>query len=427
MVLPPFIQTASFALVNAGITPDRIRDFSSIFAGQFGRVIFSLIYFVALARTLDLADFGIFATISAIGIVLSRVSGFGFISPLYRVATTRPLLIGVYTTGYMAAVLASLPLVLLLALGVYAWLYQGFLPVTAFLCIVFAEVIFWRTLESVIIVNYGTNRFLIGSCLAIAGVAFKAVAALWAFFSGINDLATWSLIYMGSNALTAVFAVLFFYPRRRLRWKPRAWAGRARDALGVSAAEALFYIQAEMDKVLVLAFGGEIIAGLYAIIMRIVDLTAMPMRALATMMIQWIMRARQAGESTKTGFKVEALIAFTSISALLAAVVLLHVLPGEWLGENIVLAASYLALLILVPAFRNIIEYHTELLYAHERMVPRVVLLAYLAVMKGSLLILLLKWTDDFATIALWLNVLFGALYVVSAWVTYKRVLNRTL
>jgi len=423
MVLTPLLQKLSHSMVNAGITAQRARDYASLFAGQFGRLLFSLLYFVTLAKTLSLENFGIFATASAIGIVLSRLAGFGFISPLYRVATVRPYLIGVYSAGYLVATALSLPIIAAVTWILHGFLYAGLISPLAFFCIVLAEVLCWRSLETVIIVNNGINRFATGSLLAIAGVGLKALAALWIYNQGIDDLETWSKIYLGSNALIAVIGVLFFYPHQRLRWKPRAWAGRARDALGVSAAEVLFYIQAEMDKVLVLAMGGEMVAGLYAIIMRIIDLTAMPLRALSTMLTQWIMRARQARTDTRIGWKVEALVAVTSTAALLVAVTLLSLAPNM-LGKNIAMATSFLALTLLVPAFRNIIEYHTELLYAHERMAPRVLLLAYLAALKGALLALLLGHTSDFATIALWLNGVFGVLYCVSALVTYRRILR---
>ena len=416
-------QTLVNALGSRGLTRARVWDYASLLSGQVGRLVFSVVYFITLARTLSLGDFGLFATASAIGVVLSRVSGFGFISPLYRISTMRPRLIGAYTMGYVVAVVTSLPLVFLISGAIYFALYTELLPFQTFALIVFAEVLLWRTLEMVIIVLNGRNRFAVGSGLAIAGVATKAAAALWFSLSGSTDLANWAFAYFAANGLMTLIAVAFFYPRQRLRWTPKAWIGRSRDALGVSAAEVLFYVQSELDKVLVLAFGGEAIAGIYAILMRLVDLTAMPLRALNTMLIQWIMRLRQSKKSARFGIAMDAGIAAMSVAGLLGIVVLLWI-AGDVVGENIMLGSSYLLMVLLVPAFRNIIEYHTELLYAHERMAPRVWLLGYLTVSKAALLIVLLGATADFATIAIWLNAVFAVLYVVSALVTYVRVLN---
>ena len=415
----------TLALVNTGrrlgLTRKTVLDYSSLLSGQIGRLVFSLIYFVTLTRALSLGDFGVFATASAIGIVLSRLAGFGFISPLYRVSVTRPRLIGAYTSGYLVALLASLPLISCISWALHAGLYSDLIGLETFFLIVFAEVLMWRTLEMVIIVNNGLNRFLTGSILAIGGVAAKAAMALWFAIYGSSDLAFWAGLYFATVGLIALFAIVFFHPRQRLRWCPGAWAGRARDAIGVSAAEALFYIQSELDKVLVLALGGEIVAGIYAIVMRLIDLTAMPLRALNTLLTQWIMRSRQAGKPTRHGLLADLAIALTSSAALAAAAVILWFIPGV-VGKNIVAASAFLPALLLVPAFRNAIEYHTELLYAHELMAVRVILLIYIGTLKAVLLWALLNTTTDFAVIAVWLNALFGALWLASALVTYGRL-----
>lgn len=427
------VQSVSQSLVNVidiklsrfGIRWAQIVDFSALLSGQVGRLIFSMVYFVILARTLSLGDFGIFASCSAIGIVLSRLAGLGYISPLFRVATTKPSLIGAYTGGFLIACLVSLPLIIAAAGLIYATLYASLIPLYVFMLIIFAEAVCWRGIETTIIVCNGQNRYTTGALLGISGVAIKSAAAIYLFASGDNTLTAWAPIYFVGLFLIMMVGIIFIYPKQRLRWKPKAWLGRAGDAMGVSAAETLFYLQAEMDKVLVLALGGEALSGLYAIIMRLVDLTAVPLRAFSTMLTQWIMRSRKFGTTTKTGLKLDFLIGLTSVAAIVAIAILLSFAP-DLLGENIALGASFLWLVVLVPAFRNSIELHTELLYGHQFMASRVVLLAYLGTLKAFLIALILGHTDDFAQMALLLNVMFGLLYLASALVTYSR-LNRNV
>ena len=79
-------------------------------------------------------------------------------------------------------------------------------------------------------------------------------------------------------------------------------------------------------------------------------------------------------------------------------------------------------LVLLVPAFRNAIELHTDLLYGHQFMATRVALLGYLVMLKASLLALLLGLLSNVSEVALWLNVVFAVLYVASALVTYDRL-----
>lgn len=70
-----------------------LRDYLSLFSGSAGRLVVSLVYFIALANTLPTSDFGIFATASGTGVMLSRLVSLGFNSPLYRIATVKPRLL----------------------------------------------------------------------------------------------------------------------------------------------------------------------------------------------------------------------------------------------------------------------------------------------------------------------------------------------
>ncbi|MDA8870984.1 lipopolysaccharide biosynthesis protein, partial [Rhizobiaceae bacterium] len=340
----------------AALPRNLIQDYAALLVGQVGRLFCSMVYFVLLARALTLEEFGLFATASSIGVVLSRIAGLGFISPLYRVATIRPQLIGAYTAGLLVAVAASLPIVAGIAAILYFALYSGAVSLSTFAIILAAEIIAWRGLEAVIIVQNGIGRFRTGALLSIAGVAIKAVAVLAFVLSGGGDLDRWAPFYLAGISLVLLVGAVRCHPRQKLRWRPKAWVGRIRDALGVSAAEALFYTQSELDKVLVLAIGGEAAAGLYAILMRLVDLTATPMRAANTMIVQAIMRKRKTHANQAPPLWIDPIIALVSVGALIALAVLLWLTPGV-LGENITMASAYVLPVLLVPAFRNAIEY----------------------------------------------------------------------
>jgi O-antigen/teichoic acid export membrane protein len=222
-----------------------------------------------------------------------------------------------------------------------------------------------------------------------------------------------------ANAASFAFAAIFYYPRIRLRWTPKVYFGRMRDAFSVSAAEILFYLQMELDKILVLAVGGETTAGLYAIIMRLVDLTAMPIRAFNTMLVQVMMKKRGSVGTVKTRIFIEMAIAAISLGGIVALAILLNIAPGI-LGNSIERASGYLVLVLLVPIFRNLVEYHAELLYAREQTMARAVILGLVGLFKAALLILLLNLLQDFSDRALWLNAVFALLYLLSAFATYN-------
>lgn len=403
---------------------DAIRAYLSMIGGSGGRLLISMAYFVAVANTLSIADFGLFATASACGVMLSRLLAFGFVSPLYRIATVKRRLLGAYTAGFLGGLVLSLPLVALAGLATFALVFNGEITLGVFTRILIAEILCWRLMEIVVIVSYGVNRFGAGSLLVVIATALKAAAALVFAYGGTDTLSAWSWHYLAANATAALIAVIFYYPRVRLRWAPALYLRRWIDAVSVAGAETLFYVQSELDKVLVLSFGGAEVAGIYAIIMRLVDLTALPVRSFLTILTQRLMRTPKLIDTIRARVALEALVAGVSIVGLLSLVAVLTVFPGA-LGRNVSEAAPLLILVVAVPALRNLLEYHSELLYATGRTVVRTFILAVLGLVKASLLALLLVQGLQTQSWVGLINLVFAALYLVSAVATYRALTRR--
>jgi O-antigen/teichoic acid export membrane protein len=190
------------------------------------------------------------------------------------------------------------------------------------------------------------------------------------------------------------------------------------DSLAVAAAEIVYYAQAELDKILVLAIGGPQVAGVYAILMRLVDITALPVRSLFMLIIQQIMRTKATIQSLKYRVIFEATIAFISFSGIMALAVFTWIFPNV-LGSNVAEISPYLVLVAFVPVFRNLTEYHSELLYAVNRTLLRTTNAAIIGFMKACFL----SWIFVmFASDERWfimLNVMFGLLYLASLLLTY--------
>ncbi len=398
-----------------------LRDYMAAVSGSAGRLIFSLIYFVALANALSLGDFGIFATASVAGVMISRLLGFGFISALYRTATVRQNLIGTYFGGFLMLSAASLPLVALASWLMYALFFGSTLPLAVFAIIIAAETLFWRPVEAIIIVNNGMGRFGRGSIMTIFGIAARAAAAGLFYVLGDHTLAQWAWYYLAANAASLAVAALFFYPGQRLRLKPKLYWRRLPDSLYVAGAELLFYLQQEFDKLLVLAIGGPNLAGVYAIIMRLVDLTAIPIRTFNMMLVQQLMRKPHLLNAWKIRISLESAIFLISGLGILVLAGILHYWP-TLLGANVATAAPLLILALAIPGLRNLVEYQGELLFARGQTLYRTIILALLAALKGGLLYLLLTRVSDTADMVLWLNAVTALLYIVSATLTYARL-----
>lgn len=390
-----------------------VKQYSAALSGSLGRLIFSLGYFVLLANTMSLEAFGIFATVSATGVMLSRVVGFGFVSPLYRAATLKPLLLGVYSAGFFAAALLSLPILLLLSGGVFWLIFSGQIDWWPFVLILVAEALFWRLAEVVIIVNYGLKRFARGSFLTILGTAIRALAAFGFWYAGFSQLDHWAWFYLIANFASLIIAAVWFFPWRKFSWKPVLYRARLADAANVSVAEMLFYMQMELDKIVVLLVGGAQLSGAYAIVMRLADLTAIPIRTFNMMLVQKLMRTPMwLGSMVKRLF-IELGIFLVSLGGMVFLGGLLWFKP-DLLGQTVATISSLVLLALAVPGFRNIIEYHAELLYARGQTGLRSINLGVLALSKGAVLGVILAYANNAADLIVWLNFGFLILYVFS-------------
>jgi O-antigen/teichoic acid export membrane protein len=288
----------------------------------------------------------------------------------------------------------------------------------AFTLVMLGEALAWRLLEVVAIINNGMRRFGRAAALVLVGSAIRTLAAIGFWLVGDVSLVAWSTWYLAANALSALIAFGFFLPRLRLRFRPALYPRRMRDALGAGLADIVFYLQAELDKLLVLSLAGPRMAGLYAIAMRIIDLTAMPVRSFNQLVMQKAMVERAAPRGLWRRALNEVGIALVSVGALLAVIILLWWKP-DLLGRNIGQAGSLLPVLVAVPALRNLTEYHAELLYAAERTVLRALLLAAVAMLKAGLIAAAIFALGPEGGWPAWLNMVFLATYVLSASVTY--------
>ncbi|MER9401608.1 lipopolysaccharide biosynthesis protein [Mesorhizobium sp. M0615] len=396
-----------------------VRDYLSAISGAGGRLVFSLAYFIALANTLSIAEFGMFATASAAGVMLSRILAFGFISALYRTATIRPNLIGTFTAGFLLLGAVSLPLLAAASWGVYLIFFASTVPLAVFAAIVFAEALLWRPVEVVLIVNNGLGKFGRAAVLSIVTTAFRALGAVLFMLSGQHSVWIWSLFYIGANAASLLLAFGFYYPRQRLRLRTELYLRRLADSIYVAGAEVLFYLQSEFDKLLVLAIGGPHLAGIYAIIMRLVDLTAIPIRTFSMMLVQKMMRSPELLSRLRVKSGIEAGVFLVSTLALAALGIVLHFFPNA-LGRNIAEAAPLVALAIGVPGLRNLVEYQAELLFARGQTALRALNLGLLAGLKAVLLTYVLTTIADTPRLVVSLNVVFLLLYLASALLTYS-------
>ncbi len=137
-----------------------------------------------------------------------------------------------------------------------------------------------------------------------------------------------------------------------------------------------------------LAIGGPAVSGIYAILMRLADLTALPVRSFNTLLVQRIMRT-PGDDRTAGPFAYHDRVCRGCRHRLSPSPqwpFIFAIFPNG-LGHNVSAAApDLMAMILLVPSFRNLVEYHSELLYATGRTVRRMANLLVAGVVKVGLL-----------------------------------------
>lgn len=392
----------------------QFTNYLQVFAGTGVRLGLQAVYFFILANTLSLHDMGVFASASSTGIMIGCFSGFGFASLAFRASAGKRRTLGGYLAVFYASWVIALPFCLAASLPVFYFLFTSSLSLTAFLLIILVETGLWRIVEMIHQVNNGLGRFASASLVISFGSALRTAGAVVFAASGRHDVETWSVIYFAFNLAAMVFAIVVFQPRIRLRWSSPIFFGRVRDALLFSVAYCASIAQNEIDKLVMLSLADQRTVGIYAISTRIIDFTSVPIRSFYVLYSRkLIIEGRQRSQIGRS-LGVEMLIALISTAGLAALLVTLAIWPNL-LGHNVAVATQLFGVLLAVPAFKNLLEYHSELFFVYQHMTIRAVLATVLVGLKAAALALLLVHFDNIVQWGIWLNAVYLGLYVFSA------------
>jgi O-antigen/teichoic acid export membrane protein len=418
----PAVSRAS-QLLAAAMRASRTQftNYLQVFAGTGVRLGLQAVYFFVLANTLSLRDMGVFASTSSTGIMIGCFSGFGFASLAFRVSAGKRRTLGGYLAVFYAGWLIALPLCLAASLPVFYFLFTATLSLVSFLLIILVETGLWRIVEMIHQVNNGLGRYASASFVISLGSALRTAGAVAFAASGRHDVETWSVIYFAFNLAAMVLAVAIYQPRIKLRWRSQIFFGRVRDALLFSVAYCASIAQNEIDKLVMLSLADQRTVGIYAISTRIIDFTAVPIRSFYVLYSRKLIIEGRRHNQLGRNLGVEMLIALISTAGLAALLVTLSIWP-DLLGHNVAVAMQLFGVLLAVPAFKNLLEYHSELFFVYQHMTVRAVLATALVGLKAAALALLLIHFDNIIEWGVWLNAVYFGLYVFSAASVYGSI-----
>jgi O-antigen/teichoic acid export membrane protein len=413
--------------VSAVLIPRYLAQYMTIFSGLLGRLLLQAAYFLLLANTLSLREFGLFAGISAAGIMIGSFSAFGFSASVFRIATSSSLLLRRYVAGFYLAFGLSVPVMMSLAWLLYLLAFRDLVELPTFLKIAFCDIVLWRLLEGISQINAGLGEFGKAAAVPLIGSAARLGAVVAFKVLGRSGLDEWAEVYLIANCLGTLLYMIPFVPRVAPRWRRVIVLLRARmrESILFAVSFFVFFAQSELDKLLAaLTLDGRV-AGIYAISMRIIDLTSVPIRSFLTILVREIMQGRGPDERWRSSLAIEFSIGCVSLLSFVAFLVVLWIYP-TLLGIQVAQAAHLLAYLFLIPPFKNLQEYHAELFFAHNRMEIRSATVILLVALKSALVLAIFLTVTDLEHLGLFLNIPFVVTYLVSATVVYLTFYSRS-
>jgi O-antigen/teichoic acid export membrane protein len=396
-VLPGIVKRWRIRLTRLGLVGTRsaLQAYLHVLGGSMGRLVLQGLYFALLVNALSLADYGVFASALAASIIIANVGAFGFTAPLFRGATTRRRLLPWYLGAFLAWTALVAPLSVGLATVFHMAVMDRYIGLTAFLAIAISEAILWPLIDSIYVVNAGLGRYAHASGSTLFGSATRTAAALLFGLGGGGTVEQWAFAYLAANLVAAIACVLLFMPRVRPRWNTRIVRGRIPEAVSTSILNLIQSVQLELDKLLILLLTDQAAAGVYALAMRLIDLTSTPVKSFFTIYAQTLLRRRASIRDFALSLKVELAVAAVA-TALFGG-----------------------------PAMKTLVDYHRELFFSANRLAWFAGISAVLAAIKMPALMLIVANGRALESWLLPLNLLFVALYAVSAALTWRLIFWR--
>lgn len=400
-----------------------VSAYAQILSGSLARLVLQACYFALLVNALSLADYGVFASVLALSLILSGGGAFGFTAPLFRAATTRSRVLGTYLGAFIAYAATETALVAALGLGIHALTFSSYIGTVSFMAILLSEALFWRLIDMLAVVNNGLGRYRQGAQAGIIGSLGRLVVLGLFMAGGARDLDRWALFYLAGNAASVAVAVALLWPRMRIRWSPAILLRRLREALAFLGINTLQTIQIEADKLLVLAFAGQEQAGIYALSMRVIELLLLPIKSFFPPYVQSLLRDRKRAADWRASLRVEAALAGLALVLFAITVGVLAALPNI-LGRNVAAAADWFRFLPLVPVFRALLDYHREVMFAADRLAVYSAIAALIAALRLLAIAAVLSVSSSIAALIWPLNGLALCLYGLSAAAVWSLVVR---
>jgi O-antigen/teichoic acid export membrane protein len=342
------------------------------------RLVGQLGYFLLVARALGPHDYGVVASVTALLIVVGAFAGWGSDHLLIRNVTAAPERFGAYFgNGLIQTAATAVPLALIVYGAQSATV--GMAPL-AFAAFAAGELFFTRlhvlAVACFMAFERGGDLLVVNSGFSLMRLAACGAAIA---FSNRLDIGLWAEWYLAGVVLSGLMATGYTV----WRLGPPRWHF-ARGELGLGFHFCLFFSAdsalRDIDKPLVAFFAGPVAAGLYNAAFRIVDVMAMPLRALTAAFYARFFRHGHNGIEQSFQFALKVL-PLTIGYTLFAGIVLTFgadYLPLV-LGEKFRAAVPVASCLAFLPVFNGLAAIGGDILTSSGRQRTRALVIACLS------------------------------------------------
>lgn len=318
-------------------------NFSLQIITQFG-------YFALISRALGPGGYGIFASVSAVALMVSVFVGLGSDHLLIqRLAVDRSAFARYFGRALAMMLMTFIPAIAV-ALLIFHFLDTGAFSLFGLLCILAAECIF-RKISFLCSATYMAHdragkQFAVDNAIMI--LRFLAVAALTLTADDV-DLDTWALWYVGASLLASGVSLTMVLKDYGLP-RPVFSGFEFRQGFLLSLEFTSVSGMRDLDKPVVVQLLGPVQAGIYTAAFRIIDAATTPIKAALYATYTRYFRHADKGAEHGIAFGLRVLPVISGLGIVVAIGIILVAGYVPWLlGEDYEEAVSLIRLLAVYP------------------------------------------------------------------------------
>jgi O-antigen/teichoic acid export membrane protein len=341
-----------------------VRDTLWLLVGKGMRLILQAAYFVIIARTLGVANYGAFVGTTALVAIVAPFVGVGIETLLLKnVAKDRHLFREYWGNSLWMILVTGIGLICLLAL-VSPIALPSISPLLIGLIAV-SDLIFGSITNIAIRAFQAVDRLNISAQINIAIMFMKVLAAfsLMYFFAKPNPL-EWAWLYLASSVISALLAAILVH---RLLGSPKLALDRImpelKEGFYFSISTSAYTVYNDIDKTMLARLSTLAATGIYAAAYRLIDVAFIPVTSIAGAAYADFFRKGKDGIAATVAFAKPLVLVTSSysivagIGLLLFAPVVPHILGSDYL--NVVEALRWLA---PIPLFRSLQHFGGDIL-----------------------------------------------------------------